>query len=66
MAAISVSVPGRWAQLAPASLGQALSLVSESFLPTDYALFYLVFLCWFLDQVSLCMGPLGAGFPEVL
>lgn len=32
-----------------ASLGYAVSLVSESLLPLDYELFSLMFLCWFLS-----------------
>ena len=61
--------PGRrGAQPPPASLGCVLSLLSKSFLPMDYALFYLVFLCWFPGSVSPCVGHFREDFPflEVL
>ena len=47
VAASNVSVSRGWAQLPPAFPGCIPSLVNESLLPMDYALFYL-FLCWFL------------------
>ena len=50
-------------QLPLASLRGTPSLVSVSPLPMDYVLFYLVFLCWFLNRLSLCMSPLRVGFP---
>ena len=50
-------------QLVPASLEDALRLVSGSPSPMVHVFFNLVFLCWFLDKLSLCVGPLRAGFP---
>ena len=64
MAATSISVPEREPKMRPAFMGCDLSLIIESILPIDYALFYLMFLCWFLGQVSLCMHLLRAGFPS--
>lgn len=40
------------------------SLVNDCPVPIDSAFFYLVLLCWFLDQVIfLCVNLSGAGFP---
>ena len=55
--------PWEWAQPPPTCPGCTVSLVSESLLPMDYAVSYLVFLCCFLGQPSLCMGPFKADFP---